>query len=59
VASIGEERKMCHIFMGKHGGKRPLRRQRCRWDSVIKMNLGETSWEVVEWIHLGQDRDQL
>jgi hypothetical protein len=22
------------------------------------MDLGETEWEVVEWIHVAQDRDQ-
>jgi hypothetical protein len=25
----------------------------------IRMDLGETEWEGVDWIHLAQDRDQL
>jgi len=29
-----------------------------RASSLKRMNLGETRWEGVEWIHLAQDRDQ-
>jgi hypothetical protein len=40
------------IFVGKHEGKRPLGRPRRRWEDNIKMDLGETEWEVVNWIHV-------
>jgi hypothetical protein len=30
VPCIGEERKVCRVFMGKHKGRRPLRRLRHR-----------------------------
>jgi hypothetical protein len=32
---------------------------RCEWDVNIKIELRETLWEFVDWIHLTQDRDQL
>jgi hypothetical protein len=28
-----------------------------RWEDNIKMDLREIGWEIVEWIHLAQDRD--
>jgi len=39
-------------------GKRPLERSRCRWEENITLDIGEIEWEGVDWIHLGQDRDQ-
>jgi hypothetical protein len=30
-----------------------------RWEDIIKLNLREIGSEVVDWIHLAQDRDQL
>jgi hypothetical protein len=38
--------------------KRPLVRPRRRWEDNIRMNLREIGWEVVDWMHLAQDRDQ-
>jgi len=29
-----------------------------RWEDNIRMDVGEIGWEVVEWMHLAQDRDQ-
>jgi len=46
------------ILVGKPEGKRPLGRPRRRWEDNIGMDLRETGWEVVEWMHLAQDRDQ-
>jgi hypothetical protein len=31
---------------------------RRRWEDNIRMDLRETGWEDVDWIHLVQDRDQ-
>jgi hypothetical protein len=36
---------------------RPLGRFR-RGRECISVHLGETGWEVVDWMHLDQDRDQ-
>jgi hypothetical protein len=42
----------------KPEGKRPLRRPKHRWEENIRMDLREVGWEIVDWIHLAQDRDQ-
>jgi hypothetical protein len=44
--------------VGKPEGKRPLRRPRRRCEDGIKMDLGETGWEGVEWIQLAQESDR-
>jgi hypothetical protein len=36
----------------------PLGRPRRRWVDNIKMNLREIGWDGMDWIDLGQDRDQ-
>jgi hypothetical protein len=51
-------RSAYRILVGKPEGKRPLGRYGHRWKDNIRMNLKETGWEGVDWIHLGQDRDQ-
>jgi hypothetical protein len=44
VARMGEKRNACRIFVGKPEGKRPLGRNRCRWEDNIKMDLREIGW---------------
>jgi hypothetical protein len=39
-------------------GKRPLGRPRRRWEDNTRMYLREIGWEIVDWIHLAQDRDK-
>jgi hypothetical protein len=46
------------ILIGKLEGKRPVARPRRRWEDIIRIDLREIGWEVVEWIHLAQNRDQ-
>jgi hypothetical protein len=60
VACMGEIRNTYNILVGKPEGKRPLRRPRRRWEDNIniRMDLRETVWEGVDWIHQAQDRDQ-
>jgi hypothetical protein len=45
-----------HGKVGKPRGKRPLRKLRHRWEVGIKMDLTEIGRELVEWLHLAQDR---
>jgi hypothetical protein len=58
VARTGEKRNAYRILVGNSEGKRPLERPRRRWVDNIKMNLKETEWDGMDWIHLAQDRDQ-
>jgi hypothetical protein len=44
--------------VGSPEGKRPLERPRHRGEDKLKMDLRETGWEGVEWIHLAQYRDR-
>jgi hypothetical protein len=52
-----ERRKLYNILVRKPEWKRPLGRTRCKWDDEIKMDLRETGWKGVEWIHLARDRE--
>jgi hypothetical protein len=58
VARMGETRTAYSILVGKPKGNRSLGRPRRRWVDNIKMDLGEIEWDGVDWIELGQDRDQ-
>jgi hypothetical protein len=55
VASMGEGRNVYRVLVGKPEGRRPVERLRSRWEDGIRMDLGGTGWENVEWIHLDQD----
>jgi hypothetical protein len=46
------------IFWLQPERKRSLERRRRRWENNIRIDLREMGWEVVDWIHLAQDRDQ-
>jgi hypothetical protein len=54
---MGEERNVYMVLMGKPKGKRPLGRPRRRWETGIRMDLGEIDWGSVDLIQLAQDRD--
>jgi hypothetical protein len=41
MARMGEERKAYKVLVGKPEGKKPLGRQRRRWEDVIRMDLRE------------------
>ena len=50
---------MCTGFWwGNLRGKRPLRRQRRRWEDNIKMDLEEVGRGCGDWMGLAQDRDR-
>jgi hypothetical protein len=46
------------VLVEKTEGKRPFGRPRRRWAYDIRRGFRDIGWEVVDWIHLGQDRDQ-
>jgi hypothetical protein len=52
------EMKNAYILVGKPEGMSPPGRPRRKWEDNIRMDVRETGWEVVDWIHLGQDRGQ-
>jgi hypothetical protein len=55
---MGEMRNAYNILVEKHEGKIPLERPRRRWEVNFRIDLREIGWEVVDWIHLAQNRDQ-
>jgi hypothetical protein len=58
VARMGEEMNVYRVLMGKPKGKRPLGRQRHRWENGIRVDLRETGWGSVDCIQLAQDRNR-
>jgi hypothetical protein len=44
VARMGEDRKVCLVWVGNLEGRRPLERPRRRWEDGIKMDLREIGW---------------
>jgi hypothetical protein len=44
--------------VGKPEERRPLGRQKCRWEDNIKMDLQEVGCGGMDWIELAQDRDR-
>jgi len=44
-----------NILVRKPEGMRPLGRHRRGCEGNIGMGVCELGWEVVDWIHLGQD----
>jgi len=47
------------ILVRKLEGKRPLGRPTHSWEDDIKMNLKETGYKDVDWIHLAEDRSPM
>jgi len=58
VARMGEDRGVHRGLVRKPEGKRPLGRQRCRWEDNIKMDLQEVGGGRGDWMELAQDRDR-
>jgi hypothetical protein len=50
-------RKAHKIFVGIPEGKGPFGRPTLRWEDNVRIDLKEIGLEVVDWIHLTQDRD--
>jgi hypothetical protein len=47
---MGEGRKTCRILVGKAEERRPLGRQRCRWEDGIIMDPRGIGWVGGLWI---------
>ena len=56
VASMGEDRGVHGVLVGKPKGKRPLGRPRRRREDNIKMDLQEVGGGRGDWMELAQDR---
>jgi hypothetical protein len=54
---MGEERKLYAVLVGKHEGKRPLRRPRLVWEDGVRMDLKtdwlEGVWIGFDWLRIG------
>jgi hypothetical protein len=46
------------VLVGKPEGKRPLGRDRRRWQDCIKMDLQRVGCVVMDWIELARDKDR-
>jgi len=57
VDSMGEEREVYRVLVGKPEGKRLLGRPRRRWEDNIRMDIQEVGCGYMDWIGLAQDRD--
>jgi len=44
----------CRVFIGRHDGKTPIVRSRCRWDDNIKIDVKEVGWLWVDYIRLAR-----
>ena len=53
---MGEVGGVCRVLVGKPEGKRPLERNRRRWEDNIKMDFQKVGCGSVEWIELAQNR---
>jgi hypothetical protein len=51
---MGERIGVYRGLVGKHEGKRPLGRPRCRWVGNIKMDLQEVGCGGMDWIELAR-----
>jgi hypothetical protein len=57
-ATISFSSNILYHEVSKPEGKRPLRRPRRWWEDNIRMDLREVVWEVEDWMHLPQDREE-
>jgi hypothetical protein len=54
----GKYEKRNKILVGKPEGKRLLGKPKRGWVDNIRINHTEIRWEVVDWYHKVQDREQ-
>jgi hypothetical protein len=54
---MGDMRNAYKIVIGKPKEKRPLGRNRLKWEDNIKIDSREIGFGGVNWIRLAQNRD--
>jgi hypothetical protein len=54
----GGDKKCMQTLATKSEGKGLLVRPRRIWEDNIRLDLRETGWDDVDWIHLARDRSQ-
>jgi hypothetical protein len=54
----GQDEKFIQYLCGKSEEKRPIGRPGCRWEDNTGLDIREIGREVVNWMHMTQDRDQ-
>jgi hypothetical protein len=55
---MGDRRGVYRLLVGKHEGKRPLRRTRRRCEDNFKIDLQEVGCEGMHWLDLAQYRER-
>jgi hypothetical protein len=55
---MGQKRNANRVLVGKPEGKRSLGIFRRGREENVKIDLRETGWDGMDWLHLAQDRDQ-
>jgi len=58
AAGMEKMRSAYNILVRKPEENRQILRPKSRWENYIRMDLVETGWEGVDWIHLAQDEDR-
>jgi hypothetical protein len=58
VASMGEEREVYRVLVGKLEGRRPLGRPMRRLVDNIRMDLQKVECGYMDWIGLAQDEER-
>ena len=58
MARMEEGRGVHKVLVGKPEGKRPLGRQRHRWEDNIKLDLQEVGRGCEDWMEVAKDRDR-
>jgi hypothetical protein len=54
-----EERNLYRVLAVKPEGKRPVGRQRCRWEDGIRLELREMGWSGFGWLRTGTSGELL
>jgi hypothetical protein len=55
---MGEDRGVYRVLVGKLEGKKPLGRQRHRWEDNIKMDFQKVGGGRGDWMEFAQGRDR-
>jgi hypothetical protein len=58
VVYMGEMRNSYNHVVGNTEGNIPVVRHSYIWENNIKIHLKEKICEDLDWIHMGEDRDQ-